>query len=296
LSSTWLGLLLVDKPAGPTSHDVVSAVRRATGQRRVGHAGTLDPAASGLLPLVLGAATRLVRFLPRSPKLYSGSLRLGVSSDTDDAQGRVIRHHEGPLPESEAVLSAASTLLGRSAQVTPAVSARKVSGERLYRLARRGLRVDLPVTEIEVYRFELEPVGEAGLYRFHAEVSGGTYLRGLARDLGEKLGCGGRLESLRRERIGPMRVERAVALDPAAPPGADDLLPRLITPDRMPLEPPATDLTDPEDIQRFSRGNPVRVDALGTPDGPYRVLAPGGKLLGVGERRRGLLHPRVVLD
>jgi tRNA pseudouridine55 synthase len=295
LTSAWHGLLLIDKPAGPTSHDLVSAVRRATDQRRIGHAGTLDPGASGLLPMVLGTATRLVRFLPHSPKLYSGTLRLGVTSDTDDAAGRVIQRHDGPLPDPDDVTRAAGLLLGRGRQVTPAVSARKVGGQRLYRLARRGVRVELPASEIEVFRFDLEPGEEDGLYRFRAEVSGGTYIRGLARDLGVRLGCGGRLDALRRERIGPLDLGDALALDPAEPLTAERLRDRLIPLEQMPLGPPPTELADPDDVRRFARGNPVARQTGAEPEGLCRVLGPDGRLLGVGELSEGRLHPRVVL-
>ena len=124
------GLLLVNKPPGPTSHDVVGRIRRCLGQKRVGHAGTLDPMASGLLPLMLGRATRLLRFLPHSPKCYRGTIRLGRTTDTDDVTGRVVAEHPGALPEATAVAESARSLLGRSMQVPPAYSARRVRGKR----------------------------------------------------------------------------------------------------------------------------------------------------------------------
>ena len=139
MSGAWEGLLLIDKPSGPTSHDIVVAVRRASGQSRIGHAGTLDPLASGLLPLVLGHATRLVRFLPHSPKSYTGTFRLGLRTDSDDVTGRTLDRHAGPLPEPHAVVEAAGALIGRQQQVPPRVSARKVGGQRLYRLANGAL-------------------------------------------------------------------------------------------------------------------------------------------------------------
>ena len=138
------GLLLVDKSAGLTSHDVVSRVRRGCQLRRVGHAGTLDPMATGLLPLVLGRATRLVRFLPHSPKEYTGSLRLGVTTNTDDRTGRVLTRHRGPLPEADRVVAAARVLEGTHAQVPPDVSARHIGGRRMYELAREGAKIEAP--------------------------------------------------------------------------------------------------------------------------------------------------------
>ena len=292
MSEECVGLLLVDKPSGPTSHDIVAMVRRAAGQRRVGHAGTLDPSASGLLPLVLGVATRLVRFLPSSPKVYTGTLRLGLRSQTDDATGRITHRHEGALPAASRVFEAAAGLLGSSAQLTPAVSARKVDGQRLYRLARRGVEVEAPRVTVEVYAFELEPTHEADLYAFRADVSGGTYIRGLARDLGERLGCGGLLESLRRESIGPLRVSEAVALEHGAAPPPEALLRQLIPPEAMPLEPPAVRLEDPVAARAFRHGNSVRCPG---PDGLCRALAADGRLLGIAERIDGRLQPRVVL-
>ena len=295
MSGDWEGLLLVDKPIGPTSHDVVSGVRRVTGQRRIGHAGTLDPGASGLLPLVLGRATRLVRFLPDSPKLYTGTLRLGLVSDTDDAAGKVVRRHHGPLPAPDEVLRAAAGLVGVQEQVTPSVSARKVGGQRLYRLARVGVSVTLPTARVEVRRFELDAEPEADLYRFRAEVSAGTYIRALARDLGERLGCGGRLETLVREAIGPLLLADAVAPDADGSWTAERLRERLVPLELLPLALPATDLVAPADVLRFTRGNPVH-PAGDPPAGLQRVVASDGRLLGLAELRDGLLHPKVVIE
>ena len=136
------GLLLIDKPEGPTSHDIVARARARTGQPRIGHTGTLDPMASGLLVLALGRATRLIRYLPGTPKLYTGSLRLGLTTSSDDITGQVLERFEGPFPAPDRVREAAAGFVGRSHQVPPRVSARKVGGERLYRMARRGIRCD----------------------------------------------------------------------------------------------------------------------------------------------------------
>ncbi len=292
MSEAWEGLLLVDKPSGPTSHDIVAAVRRATGGSRVGHAGTLDPLASGLLPLVLGRATRLVRFLPHSPKSYTGTFRLGLSTETDDVTGRALTRHDGPPPAAEEVAAAAREFVGSRAQVPPRVSARKVGGQRLYRLARRGVEVTAPPSVVEVRAFDVAPAERAGSYEFTVTVSGGTYVRALVRDLGARLGCGGALESLRRTRIGPMRLEQAVA-----PPPAGQLSRRsVVPPEEMPLEPPPLRLDLPGDEQRFTRGGTVRLPGrteIG--DGYYRVTAASGRLLGVAEKKDADLKPRVVL-
>jgi tRNA pseudouridine55 synthase len=288
------GLLLLDKPEGPTSHDMVARVRRATRQRRVGHAGTLDPLASGLLPLVLGRATRLVRFLPQSPKRYHGTLRLGLATATDDVTGEVIARHDGPLPAAERVIEAARAFRGHLMQRPPAFSARKVDGQRLYRLARRGVEVEAPEKPAEVSCFDLRPAERAGDFCFVAEVSAGTYIRSLARDLGRELGCGGTLVELRRVAIGPLSVEDALGPDVLETPDPTALREALIPLDRMPLTPPAVRLTGPEEARGFSAGVAVAAGIEG-PEGLCRVLAPDGRLLGIAEAGEGRLQPRVVL-
>ncbi len=294
----WEGLLLIDKPAGCTSHDVVARVRRLAGRARTGHAGTLDPMATGLLPLVLGRASRLVRFLPGSPKEYEGLLRLGLRTDSDDITGEPVHRHEGPLPAPEQVLAAARELTGDLAQMPPAVSARKVGGKRLYKLARKGIEARVEPRRVHVGRFELTPAEAAGDYRFVASVSAGTYIRSLARDLGEALGCGGTLAALRRTRIGPLSVADAVAV-----PTLEDLTPELLRAGlrplgQMPLSPPRVDLPDADSARRFLSGNRIEVHAgpAGCPEGGYcRVLGPGEELLGIAELEAGTLRPRVVL-
>jgi tRNA pseudouridine55 synthase len=289
------GLVLVDKPSGPTSHDIVARVRRGSGVRRVGHAGTLDPMASGLLPLVIGRATRLVRFLPDSPKTYRGRLRLGRTTTTDDETGEIVTEHEGALPSPEQVLAAARALEGRQSQLPPAYSARRVGGRRLYELARRGVKVEASPTEVEIHRFELTPTDREDLYAFTAEVSTGTYIRALARDLGRALGCGGSLVSLVRTLVGPLRLADARPW-PDEGPDRSWLLDALVPLDSMPLTPPPVHLAGPDEARRFAQGAAARlagVERAGA--GLVRVLHPGGALLGIGERRDEMVHPRVVL-
>jgi len=289
------GLLLVDKPTGVTSHDVVDLVRKALGQPRVGHAGTLDPFASGLLPLVLGRATRLVRFLPHSPKRYQGVLRLGVATSTDDLTGEVLRREASPPPPRAQVLAAAARLRGTLRQVPPAFSAKKVGGQRMYRLARQGRPASAPPATVEVSRFELEQEPD-GDWRFLAEVSAGTYIRALARDLGEQLGCGGTLVCLRRVAIGPLHVDSAV---PVVDVAADRLRERLrgaVVPlEAMPLGLPSLPLPDPSAARRFASGLAVP-GPWGPPfEGLRRVFAPDEKLLGIGEVTAAGVRPVVVL-
>ena len=292
---TWEGLLLVDKPQGPTSHDIVDRIRKATGQRRVGHAGTLDPLASGLLPLVLGRATRLVRFLAHEPKEYRGSLRLGLTTGTDDVTGEVLSRWEAPLPRADAVLCAAARFVGRSMQIPPAVSARKVGGERMYRLARKGIAVRAEPAEVLVSRFDLEPTGRSDTFTFVAEVSAGTYIRSLARDLGADLGCGGALAALRRTAIGPMRCDERLALEPDRPADAARVAEGLMPLERMPLVLPVVRVESEDEATRFINGGALPAPAPAPAEGPAAVHGPDGRLLGVAEARDGRLLPKVVL-
>jgi tRNA pseudouridine55 synthase len=287
------GLLLVDKPEGPTSHDVVDRVRRMTGQRRIGHSGTLDPMASGLLPLVLGRATRLVRFLPHSPKIYEGRIRLGITTDTDDVTGAVLSRHAGSLPSTAAVRDAASRLVGRVSQVPPAVSARRVGGKRLYRLARSGRKAEARAADVEVFRLDVAPGEDAEDWSLYAEVSAGTYVRAIARDLGAALGCGAALAALRRVAIGPMSLSNALKIGHEAQEAA--FAAAVIPLEEMPLDPPGATLPDAVACARFCAGLPVPLPEGAPSSGMIRAFSPALSLLGVGEARGGLIHPRVVI-
>ncbi len=289
----WQGLLLLDKPSGPTSHDIVAAVRRLTGQRHIGHAGTLDPLASGLLPLVLGRATRLVRFLPASPKAYEGSLRLGWTADTDDVTGDLRDQHCRTFPSPVAVAEAARSLEGVQLQRPPAFSARRVGGQRMYRIARRGLDPQATPHQVEVACFRTEPAGPPDVYAFVAEVSSGTYVRALVRDLGARLGCGAVLAALRRTRIGPLSVADAITMTADGEQARLRMRAALLPPQGMPLVPPPHRLSDDGPVRHFVAGRSI--PAAGTEDGLRRILDPAGRLLGVAECRQGRLHPRVVV-
>jgi len=289
------GLLLIDKPSGPTSHDVVARVRAATGIRRVGHTGTLDPPATGLLAIVLGRATRLARFLPAEPKHYAGEVELGVTTSTDDLQGEVLARHAGPPPDSDDVLRAAGSLTGDRLQVPPAVSARQVAGQRLYRLARRGTPIEAPASRVHVERFELEPTPSPLRWRFVAVVSSGTYVRALVRDLGRSLGGGAAVAALRRTAIGPLRVEDAIVL-PARSEEIRDLAASHVVPLReIPLAVPSVRLADVEALCRFASGRAVSWPDGGGEEGLVAVFDATGELAGIGETLGSVLHPRVVL-
>lgn len=277
-------MLLVAKPSGPTSHDMVDIVRRALGTRRVGHTGTLDPFAQGLLVMVVGRATRLVPFALGWTKSYEGVIRLGVATDSDDVTGRVIA--EQPVAVDGAALErAVAGFRGGYAQRPPAFSAVKIEGERAYRRARRGETVEpaerqVEIVELAVVRFDPPDV------RFRATVSGGTYLRSLARDVGTALGCGGHLVELVRTVVGPFRLEEAVA--PAAvraealrPPG--ELVRHLERRD-----------VDAAEREAVVHGRWIPVSDGGPATSLVAMFA-GETLVAVADRAGDVLKPRVVL-
>ncbi len=213
------GVAVIDKPAGWTSHDVVARARKALGTRRVGHSGTLDPDATGVLVLGVGRATRLLRFLTVLPKVYEAEMVLGVETDTLDASGSVTARHDMSAVTGSQVRAAAAALTGDIGQVPPMVSALKVGGRRLHELARAGIEVERPPRPVTVSRFEVEPVpGQAGVWRAVIECSAGTYVRVLAADLGLALGGGAHVGALRRTAVGGFGLGDAVALESLEPP------------------------------------------------------------------------------
>ena len=277
------GLLLVDKAAGMTSHDVVALARRALGERRIGHAGTLDPFATGLLVLLVGRATRLLPFVEGEPKVYEATIRFGAETDTDDLTGAVVR--EAPVPDDAAVRAALPALTGSFAQVPPAYSAKKVEGRRAYDAARRGEAIALRPARVTVHEWRLGPRRGADL---DATIvcSGGTYVRALARDLGRAAGGAAHLVALRRVRSGPFDVGDAVASDAlreAAPP----LRPVLDALPSLPVE-----ALDDDGVSRVARG--MAVPALAGGDRAALVDADRA-LVAVAERQGGSWQPRVVL-
>ncbi|MFZ5447981.1 MAG: tRNA pseudouridine(55) synthase TruB [Thermodesulfobacteriota bacterium] len=204
------GILLIDKPAGVTSFEVVRRTRRALGIRKIGHLGTLDPMATGLLPLCLKEATKLTPYLMPEPKTYRAQVRLGITTDTQDATGEVVARCEA-MPTPEQIFQAAARFVGEVTQVPPRYSALRYQGQRAYRLARRGEKVELAPRRVTIYDLTVE---ETVIPEFTITVrcSQGTYIRTLAQDLGEALGCGAHLSALRRLAVGPLRVEDALPL------------------------------------------------------------------------------------
>jgi len=274
------GLLLVDKPAGITSHDAVDRVRRAVRTRKVGHAGTLDPMATGLLLIGVGRATRLLRFLGELPKLYEGTGILGVETTTLDAEGTVVRERPVAVAESD-LRDAMAGFVGEVQQRPPAYSAVKVGGEKLYRAARRGEPVEAPPRRVTVYAFNLRRF-HAASFDFRVRCSGGTYVRSLIADVGQALGCGAHLAALRRTAIGPFKVEQA---RPPEEPG--DLLPV-----ERAVEHLAALTLVQEEARLAAHGSVLGPSGI---TGPYRVLAPDGRLIGIYRDDGAKAVPEVIL-
>jgi len=278
------GLLLVDKPAGMTSHDVVLAARRAFGESRIGHAGTLDPFATGLLVLLLGRATRLLPHLDGVPKEYEAVIALGRETETDDLDGATSR--EAAPPSDEAIADAIVRLTGTLEQVPPAYSAKRVAGRRAYAAARAGVELELAPARVEVYSWS-NVSREGATLRATIACGGGTYIRALARDLGRLTGSAAHLAALRRVRSGPFRVSDAVSLE-ALRAGETRLRPAL---DALPTIPHV--LLDAEAAERVLRGIAVpRSDA--SPSAAL-VDARSGALVALAEGVGSSWQPRVVM-
>ena len=303
------GVLLVDKPAGPTSHDVVAAARAALGERRIGHAGTLDPFATGLLLLCVGAATRLAEYFHLLPKRYEAELRLGGETHTHDAEGEPVDRSESWRDVGEARLRAAlAAHTGPLEQRPPAYSAKRVRGRRAHDVARRGESVELEPVRVEVFELRLLDF-EPPLARIAARVSTGTYLRALARDIGRHLGCLGHLTRLRRTAVGPFAVADALPAERLGGAGGSALSDARggwwLSPAEALAWLPRRRLADDE-AANVRSGAPVgegRVEP-GEPagdGGPSAaeealpvVLLHGGRLLAVAAQDGSLLRPRKV--
>jgi tRNA pseudouridine55 synthase len=300
------GILVVDKPAGLTSHDVVQRVRRITQERSVGHLGTLDPIATGVLPLLLGKFTRLAQFFGDAEKDYEGTIRFGWSTDTYDDEGEPLDAQK-PATFSDAELQAAvASLTGRIQQMPPPFSAKKIAGVPAYKLARKGEAPNLKSVEVEVVEFKLgiavEPASTAGpnsilhnthyrtLYNFHARVGSGTYIRSLAHDLGQILGCGAHLASLKRTRSGEFSLHQAVALDSLTP---DSVIDALVSPKAILAGMPNVVLRSDE-TSRIRHGNATNLPVF-SPASLVKVFD-GTDLIAIAQRVAGtLFQPKVVL-
>lgn len=207
------GICVVDKPTGWTSHDVVARARKLLGTRKIGHSGTLDPDATGVLVLGVGRGTKLLHYLVGLPKTYRAEFVMGVDTSTLDASGEVVATYDMGVLDLDAVRQAAATLTGDIMQIPPMVSAVKIDGKRLHELAREGKEVDRPPRPVSVYRFDVQPTGDPMVFSVVVDCSSGTYVRCLAQDLGRALGGGGHLRALRRTAVGGFGLDGAGSID-----------------------------------------------------------------------------------
>ena len=299
-----IGFLVVDKPVGWTSHDVVDAARRWLGIRRIGHLGTLDPLATGVLPLAVREATKLVPFLDAGEKVYVGTFRLGISTDTFDAEGEVTRQYDGPMPSEEAVREALRGFVGETHQIPPMYSSVKKNGVPLYKLARRGEEVEREPRTVTIYRADMHHYAppEIGI---EVACTPGTYVRSLAHDLGERLGCGAHLSGLRRTRSGSFDLDQARPPEVLEALGeARTLEDQLLPPERA-LGFPRVSLTAAQARKISNGGDLAAADTGGewergpVPRPGLRVsaMSPAGELLAILELRPDRrLHPLRVLS
>jgi tRNA pseudouridine55 synthase len=302
------GILVIDKPTGITSHDVVQRVRRITGERSVGHLGTLDPMATGVLPLLLGKFTRLAQFFGDADKEYEGLIRFGIATDTYDAEGQPLDspklvHFTRPQLES-----AIAEFVGSIEQLPPPFSAKKVGGVPAYKLARKGKSPELKAAKVTIHRFILDSsctgaMSDNAYYvkdteaplemRFQACVSSGTYIRSLAHDLGQALGCGAHLASLRRTRSGEFALDQAIELGALEAKSKDDLQSLMLDPRRV-LKQMDSVVLRSEDTERIRHGNSCNLPAFGAAE--YAKVFDGADLIAIAKRVAGtLFQPKVVL-
>lgn len=290
------GGLVVDKPAGPTSHDVVAVARRTLGQPRIGHTGTLDPLATGVLPLLLGRATRLAQFLASSDKTYLATIQFGQATSTYDAAGEPVGPARAVSLDPAEVDAALAFFRGRQMQAPPAVSAKRVGGQRAYDLARRDQQVVLTPVEVEVTELTLVDCGPATA-EVRVTCSAGFYVRSLAHDLGIRLGAGAHLTALRRERSGRSTLADSVGLDRLA--AGLEAVARQIRPmaDLLPDWPVLALSAD--QVGRVGHGQAVAAAEApagsAPPAGRLRLIGPSGDLVALAEVRAGFLHPVLVL-
>jgi len=282
------GLLLVDKPPGVTSHDVVAIVRRVVGSQRVGHAGTLDPFATGLLVILVGRGTRLIPYIDGEPKVYDATIRFGAETDTDDATGRIVR--ESPTPAEADIGRAVERLTGVIDQVPPAYSAKKVDGTRAYAAARRGKTLELRPAQVTIYSWSLGQVIDGALTA-RITCSGGTYIRALARDLGRLSNSAAHLSALRRVRSGSFAVDDASSLDQLR---AGDFTMRTLRAAIPSL--PVRRLNDVE-LARVLHGSAIDAsgDAAQMDATRLALIDDEQALVAIAERAGDELHPKLVL-
>lgn len=304
------GLLLIDKGEGPTSHDVVAAARRILRQKKIGHCGTLDPSATGLLPLTAGRATRLTRFLIRAPKVYEGSARFGIATDTYDLAGEVTSRQPAEGLDDDVIRTAMESFHGQYLQTPPPYCAKKVGGVKYYELARRGEAVPDQKKEVTIFEFHAtgrlqDPERESTDLPFLLSCSSGTYARSLIHELGRMLGCGAVLSGLRRTRVGPFSVTDAITtevlrqrIEDGEEPGA-----AWLPFDEIPL-PFGQIVADSQQERRIKNGQTVLVRELDGREGDWikvvdqrrKFIAVGSVIERIGDSGAGVVQPKVVFQ
>ena len=290
-----MGILLLDKPSGMTSHDVVNRLRRAAGIRRVGHTGTLDPAATGLLILCFGSATRLSEFLTGQYKTYQGIMRLGVTTESYDMDGRIVSESAVPQLSIDDIQAVCNQFIGDIQQIPPMVSAVKIGGERLYELARKGQTIDRPSRAVNVREFRITSI-DLPYVQYLIDCSSGTYARSLCHDVGQILGCGAALSTLRRTRIGNHDIANAYPLDAMNSPTA---MRKALIPPHAVLNMPS--LRVPRNLtESIAHGHPFDAHLVGRekplPDGWIQLSNNRGETIALAEVSDGFrVHPRRIL-
>ena len=291
------GIVLVDKPGGLTSHDVVNRWRKLAKTKRVGHLGTLDPMATGLLALVTGHATRLAQFFGRDEKTYAAEISLGVISNTYDAEGTVVETGVAPPSDPAVLTGALNRFSGRFLQTPPAVSAKKVNGVPSYKLARQQIAVELKPVEVEVTKLEIESISPNRICVL-ISCSSGTYIRSIAHDLGQALGCGGLLSRLRRTRIGQFSVDDARSLTELQELAvADQLADAVLSSAALLPHFPSEHVSTSVEAQ-IRQGRDFRTSPFTVPPGSryVKALSHSGELIAIGELRiPNVYHPSTVL-
>ncbi len=288
------GVMVVDKPAGWTSHDVVARMRHILGERSIGHLGTLDPMATGVLPLVLGRMTRLAQFYTASEKSYEGTIRLGVSTDTYDCDGDPVGLPQKANVTLEDVRLTAASFLGHIQQVPPPFSAKKIKGVPAYKLARRKQEVDLQPVEIEVKEFTVRGI-DGSLVDFCCRVSSGSYVRSLAHELGQKLGIGAHLASLRRTAVAEFSIEQSQTMEQLAEVAGHGRVEELLVHPRLLLPEMPCVTADDEAVGKIRHGRTVNLPEMSRSP-LVKVFAGQSELICIASRVAGtLFQPRLVL-
>ena len=288
------GLLIIDKPSGMTSHDVVAALRRATGEKSIGHLGTLDPMATGVLPLLLGKFTRLAQFYGSHDKTYTGTIRFGFSTDTYDAEGEATSDPVKPSFKLEELRAAVAKFSGGIDQLPPPISAKKIGGKPAYKIARGGETPQLKAARIHVAEFAIESF-DGELAAFHMRISSGGYVRSVAHELGQIFGCGAHLATLRRINSGPFSTQRAVPLAEAESLAHENRLEERMPHPRTILPEMPSVTADNQTLGRLRNGMQVNLPEF-TSAPLVKIFEGQRELVAIGKRIAGtLFQPTIVL-